>query len=112
MPIDQVTAVIAAIGGLTGMWGLLTVKAKQSHERQLKIEARHAEFNDNLKDQVDNLNTKVDQLLSEKDELLNSIAELKAELAEARTTIRHLEEIIRFRRSDVPSDWDGKGNRS
>jgi peptidoglycan hydrolase CwlO-like protein len=100
MPIDQVTAVIAAIGGLTGMWGLLTVKAKQSHERQLKIEARHAEFNDNLKDQVDNLNTKVDQLLSEKHELLTQMADIKAELAEARATIRHLEEVLRVRASD------------
>lgn len=111
MQIDQVTALIAAIGGLTGLWGFLSLRAKQTHERQLKMEARNAEFNENLKDQVDNLTGKVDQLLSEKEELLRSIAELKAELAEARTTIRHLEEIIRFRRSDVPADWDGNDRR-
>lgn len=97
MEFDQLTPIILALVGSAGLWGYLSQKAKQNHERMLKHESKNAEFNDTLKEQVDSLNTKVDRLLTEKEELLNAIADLKADLAAAKATISHLEAIVRLK---------------
>ena len=97
MNLDSLLPVLVALVGSAGLWGYLSQKAKQSHERALKTEANNAEFNETLKEQVQQLNTKVDKLVVEKEELLKAIADLRAELAEARATVQHLENMIRMR---------------
>lgn len=96
MEFDQLTPIILALVGSAGLWGYLSQKAKQNHERMLKNESQNAEFNDTLKEQVQQLNTKVDKLVVEKEELLKAIADLRAELAEARATVQHLEAVVRL----------------
>jgi chromosome segregation ATPase len=94
---EQLTPIVLALVGSAGLWGYLSQKAKQNHERLLQNETKTADFNDTLKEQVSQLNVKVDKLVDEKEELLNAIADLRAELAEARATVQHLENMIRMR---------------
>ncbi|WMM95610.1 hypothetical protein CRP143_gp45 [Roseobacter phage CRP-143] len=95
--LNDLMPIILGLIGSAGLWGFLSLKAKQGHERMLKTESKNAEFNDTLKEQVDMLNTKVDKLLAEKEELLKAIGDLRAELAEARATVSHLEALVRLR---------------
>lgn len=97
MNIEELLPIAIALVGSAGLWGFLSLKAKQSHERALKGEVKHAEFNDTLKDQVQKLDAKVDKLVLEKEDLLKAIADLRAELAEARVTVQHLESVVRLR---------------
>ena len=97
MTFEELAPIIIALVGSAGVWGFLTQKAKQNHERMLKQDASTAEFNDTLKEQVTSLGVKVDKLVVEKEELLNAIADLRAELAEARATVQHLESVVRLR---------------
>jgi len=97
MNIEDMLPVFIALVGSAGLWGFLSLKAKQNHERALKGQSQSAEFNDTLKTQVQKLDAKVDKLVLEKEELLKAIADLRAELAEARVTVQHLESIVRSR---------------
>lgn len=97
MGFEELTPILIALVGSAGLWGYLSTKAKQEHERRIKQDSTTAEFNDTLKEQVENLNSKVDKLVVEKEELLKAIADLRAELAEARATVQHLENMIRMR---------------
>lgn len=97
MTLEEMTPIIVALVGSAGLWGFLSLRAKQSHEKALKDDVQRAEFNETLKEQVTRLTEKVDKLVDEKQSLLESMAEIKAELAEARATIRHLEEVLRQR---------------
>lgn len=97
MNFEQLSPILIALVGSAGLWGFLTLKAKQNHERALRSEEKTAEFNDTLKEQVESLNIKVDKLLSEKEELLKAIADLKSDLAAAKVTIQHLESLVRHR---------------
>ena len=95
MNFEQFLPVIIALVGSAGLWGFLSLKAKQNHERSLKDDAKSAQFNETLKEQVDRLAEKLDVLTVQKEELLREIADMRAELAEARATIKHLEEMLR-----------------
>ena len=97
MTFEELVPIIIALVGSAGVWGFLTQKAKQNHERMLKQDASTAEFNDTLKEQVDILNSKVDRLLDEKEELLKAVADLRADLASAQATIKHLEDKLMSR---------------
>jgi predicted nuclease with TOPRIM domain len=97
MTLEQLMPIILALVGSAGLWGFLSLKAKQAHERAIRTEETSAEFNDTLKEQVSQLGIKVDKLVLEKEELLKAIADLRAELAEARATVQHLENMIRMR---------------
>lgn len=97
MNIEEMLPVFIALVGSAGLWGFLSLKAKQNHERALKGENQSAEFNETLKEQVARLDVKVDKLLLEKYELLTAIADLRAELAEAKVNVQHLESIVRSR---------------
>lgn len=97
MELDALMPVFIALAGSAGLWGFLSTRAKQEHERRMKQESTTAEFNETLKEQVESLNHKVDKLVVEKEELLKAIADLRAELAEARATVQHLENMIRMR---------------
>ena len=97
MTFEELAPIIIALVGSAGVWGFLTQKAKQNHERMLKQDANTAEFNDTLKEQVDILNSKVDRLLDEKEELLKAVADLRADLASAQATIKHLEDKLMSR---------------
>ena len=97
MPIEQVVALVAALGGASAFWKYLTDKAKQENEQLMADKEARAEFNTTLRAQVDLLMAKVDTLVEEKEELLEAIADLKAELGEAKATIKHLEDVIRLR---------------
>lgn len=98
MNIEDMLPLFIALVGSAGLWGFLSLKAKQNHERALKGENKSAEFNDTLKTQVQKLDAKVDKLVVEKEELLKAIADLRAELAEARVTVQHLQSIVQSRR--------------
>lgn len=97
MTLEQMTPIIIALVGSAGLWGFVSLKAKQNFEKSLKDEARSAEFNETLKEQVDRLATKLDQIQSDKEKLLFEMADMKASLAEANATIKHLEELLRSR---------------
>lgn len=97
MSFEELAPILIALVGSAGLWGYLSTRAKQQHERMIKQDANRAEFNETLKEQVERLNTKVDKLVVEKEELLNAIADLRAELAEARATVQHLEAVVRLR---------------
>lgn len=97
MNFDQMLPIIVAALGSAGLWGFLSLRAKQNHEKSLKDEARSAEFNETLKEQVDRLATKLDKLTADKEELLREMSDMKAALAEANATIKHLEQLLRSR---------------
>lgn len=97
MEFEQITPIIIALVGSAGLWGFLSLRAKQSHEKSLKDDAKSAEFNDTLRIQVDRLSDKLDQVISDKESLLREMSDMKASLAEANATIKHLEELLRSR---------------
>lgn len=97
MDLESLMPVLVALVGSAGLWGFLSTRAKQEHERRMVQDNKSAEFNETLKEQVESLNQKVDKLVVEKEELLKAIADLRAELAEARATVQHLEQMIRMR---------------
>lgn len=97
MNFDQMLPIIVAALGSAGLWGFLSLRAKQNHEKSLKDEARSAEFNETLKEQVDRLAAKLDKLTADKEELLREMSDMKAALAEANATIKHLEQLLRAR---------------
>lgn len=94
---DVMLPIIVAALGSAGLWGFLSLRAKQAHERALKEDVRSAEFNDTLKEQVDRLAEKLDKLTADKEQLLREMSDMKAALAEANATIKHLEELLRSR---------------
>ena len=97
MNLDQVSPLLLALIGSAGLWGFLSLRAKQSHEKSIKSEEKSAEFNDTLRIQVDRLSEKLDKVIADKEELLLEMSDMKAALAEANTTIKHLEEMLRQR---------------
>lgn len=97
MEFDQLTPIIIALVGSAGLWGFLSLRAKQSHEKSLKDDAKSAQFNDTLREQVERLSDKLDRVISDKEKLLVEMSDMKASLAEANATIKHLEELLRSR---------------
>lgn len=97
MTLEGMLPVIVAVLGSAGLWGFLSLKAKQSHEKSLKDDAKSAEFNDTLREQVERLSDKLDSVIRDKEQLLREMSDMKAALAEANATIKHLEEMLRQR---------------
>jgi len=97
MTFEQMMPIIIAAIGSAGLWGFLSLRAKQSHEKALKDDAKSAEFNDTLRVQVDRLSEKLDKVIADKEQLLLEMADMKAALAQANATIKHLEEMLRTR---------------
>ena len=97
MNFDQVSPLLLALIGSAGLWGFLSLRAKQSHEKSIKSEEKSAEFNDTLRIQVDRLSEKLDKVIADKEQLLLEMSDMKAALAEANATIKHLEEMLRQR---------------
>ena len=97
MTFDQVSPLLLALVGSAGLWGFLSLRAKQTHEKSLKDDAKSAEFNETLRVQVDRLSEKLDKVISDKEQLLVEMSDMKAALAEANATIKHLEEMLRQR---------------
>lgn len=95
MNFDQMLPIIVAALGSAGLWGFLSLRAKQNHEKSLQDDARSAEFNETLKEQVDRLAEKLDKLTADKEQLLREMSDMKAALAEANATIKHLEQLLR-----------------
>lgn len=94
---EALQPLILALIGAGGVWQLLSLRAKQAHEKMMREREDRHNFNDTLREQVDRLADQVNTLVREKEALLNSMAELKAELAAAQTTIRHLENSLMAR---------------
>lgn len=94
---EQMLPIILAALGSAGLWGFLSLRAKQSHEKALKDDATTAQFNDTLREQVERLSEKLDKVISDKEHLLVEMSDMKAALAEANATIKHLEEMLRQR---------------
>lgn len=97
MNMDQFMPIILALIGSAGLWGFLSLRAKQNFDKALKDDARSAEFNETLKEQVDRLSDKLDTVIKDKETLLREMSDMKAQLAEANATIKHLEELLRSR---------------
>jgi predicted nuclease with TOPRIM domain len=97
MNLDQVSPLLLALIGSAGLWGFLSLRAKQAHEKSLKNDAKSAEFNDTLRIQVDRLSEKLDKVIADKEQLLLEMSDMKAALAESNATIKHLEEMLRQR---------------
>ena len=98
MTLAAITPLLIAVVGSAGLWGFLSLRAKQSHEKSLKDDAKSAEFNDTLREQVERLSEKLDRVISDKETLLIEMSDMKASLAEANATIKHLEQMLRERR--------------
>lgn len=94
MNMDMLTPIVIALIGAGGLWQLLSLKAKHSHEAMMEDRAGRNEFNETLKVQVDRLAAQVTALVSEKEELLKSMGDLKADLAAAQATIKSLQEAM------------------
>lgn len=97
MDLEMLTPIIIAVVGSAGLWGFLSLRAKQAHEKSMKSDAKDAVFNETLKEQVERLSEKLDKVIADKEELLLQMADMKAELAQANATIKHLEELLRAR---------------
>lgn len=97
MDLEMLTPIIIAVVGSAGLWGFLSLRAKQAHEKSMKSDAKDAVFNETLKEQVERLSDKLDKVIADKEELLMQMADMKAELAQANATIKHLEELLRAR---------------
>jgi predicted nuclease with TOPRIM domain len=97
MNIDTLMPLAIALVGSAGLWSFLTMRNKLSHEKSLKDDARSAQFNDTLREQVERLSDKLDKVIADKEQLLVEMSDMKAELAQARATIKHLEEMLRSR---------------
>lgn len=97
MTFEQMLPIIIAALGSAGLWGFLSLRAKHMHERSLQDDAKSAQFNDTLKDQVERLSEKLDRVIADKEQLLIEMSNMKASLAEANATIKHLEELLRQR---------------
>ena len=94
---EQMLPIILAALGSAGLWGFLSLRAKQAHEKSLNDDATTAQFNDTLREQVEKLSEKLDKVISDKEHLLVEMSDMKAALAEANATIKHLEEMLRQR---------------
>lgn len=97
MTFEQMMPLILAALGSAGLWGFLSLRAKQSYEKSLRDEDKSAQFNDTLKEQVERLSLKLDKVIADKEQLLVEMSDMKAQLAEANATIKHLEELLRQR---------------
>ena len=97
MTFEQILPILIAAMGSAGLWGFLSLRAKQNHEKALKDDAKSAEFSETLRIQVDRLSEKLDKVIADKEQLLLEMANMKAQLAEANATIKHLEELLRAR---------------
>ena len=97
MTFEQMLPIILAALGSAGLWGFLSLRAKQSYEKSLRDEDKSAQFNDTLKEQVERLSAKLDKVIADKEQLLIEMSDMKAQLAEANATIKHLEELLRQR---------------
>lgn len=98
MNFEQMLPIIIAALGSAGLWGFLSLRAKQGYERALKEDARSAEFSETLKEQVERLSVKLDKVIADKEQLLVEMSNVKSQLAEANATIKHLEELLRARK--------------
>lgn len=97
MTFEQILPILIAAMGSAGLWGFLSLRARQNHEKALKDDAKSAEFSETLRIQVDRLSEKLDRVIADKEQLLLEMANMKAQLAEANATIKHLEEMLRSR---------------
>lgn len=97
MTFEQMMPLILAALGSAGLWGFLSLRAKQSYEKSLRDDDKSAQFNDTLKEQVERLSLKLDKVIADKEQLLVEMSDMKAQLAEANATIKHLEELLRSR---------------
>lgn len=97
MTFEQMMPLILAALGSAGLWGFLSLRAKQSYEKSLRDDDKSAQFNDTLKEQVERLSLKLDKVIADKEQLLVEMSDMKAQLAEANATIKHLEELLRQR---------------
>lgn len=98
---EMITPLLVALIGAGGLWQLLQLKAKNTHEAMMQDRDHRNEFNDTLKAQVDRLASQVNQMVSEKEDLLKVIGDLKADLAAtsaalsaAEATIKSLQEAM------------------
>lgn len=97
MLFEHVPPFVIAVIGSAGLWGFLSLRSKQAHEKSLKDDALSAEFNGTLREQVERLSDKLDKVISDKEKLLREMSDMKASLAEANATIKHLENLLRSR---------------
>jgi peptidoglycan hydrolase CwlO-like protein len=97
MNMDTLMPLAIALVGSAGLWSFLTMRNKLSHEKSMNDDARSAQFNDTLREQVDRLSDKLDKVIADKEQLLLEMSDMKAELAQANATIKHLEELLRSR---------------
>jgi hypothetical protein len=97
MNIDTLMPLAIALVGSAGLWSFLTMRNKLSHEKSMSDDARSAQFNDTLREQVERLSDKLDKVIADKEQLLVEMSDMKAELAQARATIKHLEDLLRAR---------------
>ena len=81
MNFDDLTPVIIALIGGTGLWGWITVKSKQNHELKLQEKDTSGEFKENLMERIKVVSSENKSLHEKVQELQEKLMEVSIALA-------------------------------
>tara|TARA_R110000787_G_scaffold211277_1_gene320956 strand:+ start:490 stop:804 length:315 start_codon:yes stop_codon:yes gene_type:complete len=91
---DDLSPVLIALIGGTGLWGWITVKSKQSHELKLQEKDTSGEFKENLMERIKAVSSENKDLNARVQGLQDKLMEVSIALAASQEKIKHLEAEI------------------
>ena len=94
MNLDDLTPILIALIGGTGLWGWLTIKSKQSHELKLQEKDTSGEFKENLMERIKIVSSENKSLHAKVEELQQKLMEVSIALAASQEKIKHLESEV------------------
>ena len=94
MNMDDLSPVLIALIGGTGLWGWITVKSKQSHELKLQEKDTSGEFKENLMERIKAVSSENKDLNARVQGLQDKLMEVSIALAASQEKIKHLEAEI------------------
>ena len=94
MNFDDLTPVLIALIGGTGLWGWLSIKSKQSHELKLQEKDTSGEFKENLMERIKVVSSENKTLHAKVEELQQKLMEVSIALAASQEKIKHLESEV------------------
>ena len=94
MNMDDLSPVLIALIGGTGLWGWLTIKSKQSHELKLQEKDTSGEFKENLMERIKAVSSENKDLNARVQGLQDKLMEVSIALAASQEKIKHLEAEI------------------
>ena len=94
MNMNDLTPILIALIGGTGLWGWITVKSKQNHELKLQEKDNSGEFKENLMERIKAVSSENKDLHTRVQELQEKLMEVSIALAASQEKIKHLEAEI------------------